>query len=213
MSKTEILKRVRSALDRGYIKKDIEPHFKDIFRYENMDLLEEYKRLQVANRAKLLESTQKNLGTDIKTILEEMGSKKILYTLDLPFECSSLGDEFEKIAYDRDVEDMRSELFDIDTSIVKAVCGISNLGIIGIVSTPLSPRLASLICPNCVILLDKNSIVANLFEGTEILKKESKNGVLPTNMLFIAGPSRTADIELQTVFGVHGPQNVAVILY
>lgn len=213
MSKIEILKRVRYALDRGYIKKDIEPHFNDIFKYENIDLVEEYKRLQLANRAKILDSVGQNLPSDIRSILKEMGSKKTLYTLDLPFEPSSLADEFEMIAYDKNIEAMRSELFDMDTSIIKAVCGISNLGIIGIVSSPSSPRLASLICPNCVILLDKKSIVANLFEGTEMLKKQSKNGVLPTNMLFIAGPSRTADIELQTVFGVHGPQNVAVILY
>ncbi len=47
----------------------------------------------------------------------------------------------------------------------------------------------------------------------QALKNQSKNGVLPTNMLLIGGPSRTADIELKTVFGVHGPQKVAIILY
>ncbi|MDO7252813.1 LutC/YkgG family protein [Helicobacter cappadocius] len=213
MSKTEILKRVQNALGKNHIPKDNIPYFKDILKYENVDLIEEYKRLQSNNRAKVLLSEKQSLGDDIQGILEEMGSKKILYSLDIPFDISTLGGGFEKIAYDKDVETMRSELFGIDTSIIKAVCGVANLGIIGIVSTPSSPRLASLITPNCLILLDKNNIVSNLFEGTEILKKQSKNGVLPTNMLFIAGPSRTADIELQTVFGVHGPQNVAVILY
>ena len=39
-----------------------------------------------------------------------------------------------------------------------------------------------------------------------------KNSGNPSNILFIAGPSRTADIELKTVFGVHGPQQVYIIL-
>ncbi|PAF53112.1 lactate utilization protein C [Helicobacter sp. 13S00482-2] len=213
MSKINILKHVKNALEKKHIQKTIAPHFKDIFKYENTDLLEEYKRVQMLNRAKVFECEKENLSTQIKMVLEDMGSKKVLYTLDMPFEINTLDEKFEKIAYDKNVEAMRAELFGIDTSIIKAVCGIANLGIIGIVSSPSSPRLASLITPNSLILLDKNSIVSNLFEGTEALKKQSMDGVLPTNMLFIAGPSRTADIELQTVFGVHGPQNVAVILY
>lgn len=42
---------------------------------------------------------------------------------------------------------------------------------------------------------------------------QSAAGALPSNVLFIAGPSRTADIELITVFGVHGSQKVHLVLY
>lgn len=212
MSKAQILNRVRSALDKNHIVK-FEPCFKDILKSEYQDLLEEYKHFQTINRAKVIESCTQNLKTDVLKAFEDMGAKKVLYALDLPFEATQLDGKFEKIAYDKSIEAIRSELFQIDTSILQGVCGVANLGIVGIVSSPLSPRLASLITLNCVILLDKIKIVKNLFEGVQALKARAKDGVLPTNLLFIAGPSRTADIELQTVFGVHGPQNVTIILY
>ncbi|PAF41555.1 lactate utilization protein C [Helicobacter sp. 11S03491-1] len=210
MSKIQILNRIRSALNNNHIP-SFDPHYKDILKYENTDLLQEYKRLQIANKAKVIQS--QDLSRDVLDTLVEIEAKKVLYTLDLPFDIKDLEGNFETIAYDKKVEAIRSELFGIDTSIVKAVCGVANLGIIGIASSPYSPRLASLITLNCIILLDKNNIVPNLFEGTQMLKSKANKGILPANLLFIAGPSRTADIELQTVFGVHGPQNVSVILY
>ena len=44
-------------------------------------------------------------------------------------------------------------------------------------------------------------------------KVKSSFEQLPTNVLFIAGPSRTSDVELVTVFGVHGSTQVHLVLY
>ena len=83
-----------------------------------------------------------------------------------------------------------------------------------------------------ILMVGCNSILANNWKikensdlthmGVDVIYLENdnarimladQNGKLPSNILFIAGPSRTADIELITVFGVHGSQKAHLILY
>ena len=69
------------------------------------------------------------------------------------------------------------------------------------------------LAPNlCIVLLKKDRVKNSLVSALNALKVD-QNGKLPSNILFIAGPSRTADIELITVFGVHGSQKAHLILY
>jgi len=35
---------------------------------------------------------------------------------------------------------------------------------------------------------------------------------MPSNMLLVSGPSKTADIELILAFGVHGPKELVVLI-
>ncbi|GAA9012281.1 lactate utilization protein C [Helicobacter pylori] len=217
MSKELILNRIKEARAKHAIQ-GANPIYRNIIKVEFEDLVEEYKHFQVLNKAEVIESAKENLEQAILKALENFKSKKVLHSTDLNLNLN-LNLNFEAFKdftlqpYDKEIEAMREELFEIDTALLHGVCGISSLGMIGAVSSHASPRLLSLITLNCIILLKKESIVRNLSEGIQALKNQSKNGVLPTNMLLIGGPSRTADIELKTVFGVHGPQKVAIILY
>ncbi|QDY61207.1 lactate utilization protein C [Helicobacter pylori] len=211
MSKELILKRIKEARAKHAIQ-GANPVYRNIIKVEFEDLVEEYKHFQVLNKAEVIESAKENLEQAILKALENFQSKKVLHSTDLDLNFEAFKD-FALQPYDKEIEAMREELFEIDTALLHGVCGISSLGMIGAVSSHASPRLLSLITLNCIILLKKESIVRNLSEGVQALKNQSQNGALPTNMLLIGGPSRTADIELKTVFGVHGPQKVAVILY
>ncbi len=209
MSKNLILSNIKDALKHKQKNQEV-GKFKDIIKQEKESLLEEYLRLQKANMAEVIESSKERLLEDIRAILHKEKAKTLLYALDLPCDVSEI-DEVKTIAYHQEIENNRSEMFLVDTSIVQTRCAVANLGIMGLSSSEKSPRLASLIAPHCIMLVDSKNIVANLFEGISFLK--ALHTPLATNLFFVAGPSRTADIELKTVFGVHGPQKVSVIVY
>ncbi len=206
MSREAILANVKNALSNNTITAK-QVVYKQPYKKIDDDIVVQYKTLQEANRAIVYEAT--DIKSTLEQALKDLDSMSVLWTQNLP--CEKV-QGFNCIDYDKNVEELKGELFNADTSVVEAICGVSSLGIVGLRSDERSPRLASLITPKCVILLNKKNIVDTLFDGVQKLK-DTKDKILPTNMIFIAGPSRTADIELKTVFGVHGPQNVSVVLY
>lgn len=216
MSRESILSQVRDSIKNNNISYNLESYSSPMkLTYSN--LLEEYKFNQSNNKTIIRETDKNSLLEVVSSILEENNSKKILYNMDIEFNFNSLNSKYSMLPYSKSVDSMREELFNIDTSIVKARCGVANLGIVGLSSSIKSPRLSSLITNVCIYLLQKENIVENLYDGINFIKKYevefNKTDILPTNIIFVAGPSRTADIELQTVFGVHGPRVTYVILY
>ena len=215
MSKADILGRVRDSLKNNTHIPSPKVQYANPMNYTHKELLEEYKLNQSNNKAIVRESSLDTLESTIAEILGEVKAKEVLYNTDVSLDFKGMEAKF--IPYTQSVDSMRGELFGIDTSIVEARCGVANLGIVGLSANRQAPRLSSLITNNCIYLLKKEHIVENLYAGIECIKTYEKNRsgseILPTNIIFIAGPSRTADIELQTVFGVHGPRVVYVVLY
>lgn len=215
MSKADILGRVRDSLKVNTHIPSPKVQYANPMNYTHKELLEEYKLNQSNNKAIVRESSLDTLESTIAEILGEVKAKEVLYNTDVSLDFKGMEAKF--IPYTQSVDSMRGELFGIDTSIVEARCGVANLGIVGLSANPQAPRLSSLITNNCIYLLKKEHIVENLYAGIECIKTYEKNRsgseILPTNIIFVAGPSRTADIELQTVFGVHGPRVVYVVLY
>lgn len=117
----------------------------------------------------------------------------------------------QKICFNQEIENLREDVFHSDFSVIRARVGVSSHGVALVHSSKTQPRMLSLAPTLCIMLLKKENIVGSLAEALNLVKAE--NAVLPSNILFIAGPSRTADIELITVFGVHGSQKVHIILY
>lgn len=75
-------------------------------------------------------------------------------------------------------------------------------------------RSVSLLPPVHIALLKPDQIIPGLDELFPLLADTSagSNGTLDSALTFITGPSRTADIELTLVVGVHGPQELHVVL-
>lgn len=104
-----------------------------------------------------------------------------------------------------DLDDPR-ELNGTDLSVVRASFGVAENGAVWL---PLNIRFKAVyfISEALVILLDRRELVNNMNEAyRRTAVTEYSYGT------FMAGPSKTADIEQALVFGAHGPMRVMVIL-
>ena len=116
----------------------------------------------------------------------------------------------EVVAYDRDVEAWKEELFfTVDAGLTSTVAGIAETGSLLVVPTSDEPRLLSLAPPIHFAVLARAAIANTLLE---VLRRQAYGDTLPTNVLLISGPSKTADIEQTLVYGVHGPKQLVVLL-
>jgi len=79
---------------------------------------------------------------------------------------------------------------------------------------PGRPRLASLLAPCHIAIVFERQLVRGLGEALTILLQRYGQEIFgPTsNLTFITGPSRTADIEMTLSLGIHGPPQLHVIL-
>jgi L-lactate dehydrogenase complex protein LldG len=106
------------------------------------------------------------------------------------------------------VESASRELADIDLFVCEAVLGVAENGAVWLPASRLGRRAAAFLAPDVVVLLDRAAVVADLHQAYERLDLAAESfGV------FVAGPSKTADIEQSLVIGAHGPKSLTLILF
>jgi L-lactate dehydrogenase complex protein LldG len=116
----------------------------------------------------------------------------------------------ELICPKESVDDWREALFfNTDAAITTTRCGIADTGSLVLWPTPQEPRTYSLVPTIHFALLDADKL-HNTF--ADLIEAEQWYKGLPTNALLISGPSKSADIEQNLVYGVHGPMQLIILL-
>jgi L-lactate dehydrogenase complex protein LldG len=101
------------------------------------------------------------------------------------------------------------EIFAFDVGITTAQTAIAETGTLVLDSARERHRLISLVPPVHIAIVDAASIFQTLGEALAFIHHD---GDVSPAVTFITGPSRTADIELTLTIGVHGPQELYVIV-
>lgn len=94
--------------------------------------------------------------------------------------------------------------------ITGAFCALAENGTLMLLSGKNTHATTSLLPENHVAIVAASRIVRTMEDGWDLLRRE--RGVLPRQVNFVSGPSRTADIEMTLVLGAHGPFRVHVIV-
>lgn len=134
--------------------------------------------------------------TDILPILESMpiyqqGKRKVSLVEEVPGE-RSLGDD-------------PHTLEDVWLAVLPGEFGVAENAAIWTTDRHVSQRAIYFLCEHLVLVIPASEIVHNMHEAYERVRFDSAYFGA-----FIAGPSKTADIEQSLVIGAHGPRSLTV---
>ncbi|MDQ5930301.1 MAG: L-lactate dehydrogenase complex protein LldG [Bacteroidota bacterium] len=163
---------------------------------ESFDILEKYKTVlkaiggdfvEVKDYAAIIDFVKENYNTD----------KKMITTLAELSEIATL-DWFNTDPHN---------LEDVELTLVKAHFGVAENSALWVTDAILGQRVSTFIPQYLAIIVNKTDIVATMHQAYQrIGNQEYGFGT------FIAGPSKTADIEQSLVLGAHGARSLTVFL-
>jgi L-lactate dehydrogenase complex protein LldG len=107
----------------------------------------------------------------------------------------------------------RERLAEAGVGVTGAVAAVAASGSVGVACGPGAPRATSLVPPAHICLVFRGTMVGD--QGEALLRwapNAAADTELPSNLVWVSGPSRSADLELVLTVGVHGPGSVDVIV-
>ena len=184
--------------------------------YSREEKIENLKSLMEAMRTEVHITGEQTWPAKLAEVLTQRNVKRLLYgprspigeTLQNKWQADG-GGLPELVPYDREIEQLKDEVFQIDAGITSTYGAIAETGALILWSSEEEPRQMSLVPPIHIAVLQADKIF-NTF--LEVMQKENWAAGMPTNAFLISGPSKTADIELTLAFGVHGPKELIVLL-
>lgn len=159
------------------------------------DLVEQYKNSIKSNGGEALEAKNPE---DIRNYLDtHFQNTQMILSL------SELVEGNFNINMAEDPHDLEH----VDLAILEGVWGVAENAAIWLPEESLKHRALPFIAQHLIVLLKKDRLLGNMHEVYQSINiSDSGYGV------FIAGPSKTADIEQSLVIGAHGPRSMTVFL-
>lgn len=96
---------------------------------------------------------------------------------------------------------------DVELAIIEARFAVAENGAVWLTEDVMGQRIIPYICQHLAVVVTESSLVSTMHDAYAVIASEDYGfgG-------FIAGPSKTADIEQALVLGAHGPLSMTVFL-
>lgn len=124
-------------------------------------------------------------------------------------QAANLKDKLGKAGFEVHTDNLLYTTAHDDAGITEVKWGIAELGTLVQIAPEVDNRLCSTLVPIHLALLKTSSILPELDDMLETLHSLPQ---IPGFVGFMSGPSRSSDIERTLEIGVHGPEQVIVIL-
>jgi L-lactate dehydrogenase complex protein LldG len=109
----------------------------------------------------------------------------------------------------------RAEASDM-VSVQHGFAAVAETGTLMLPSSPDRPTTLNLLADTAVVVLRASRVVGAYEEAWDLLRAENldqrSSGFMPRNIMWVTGPSRSADIEQTLELGAHGPRRLHIVL-
>jgi L-lactate dehydrogenase complex protein LldG len=203
MERTAFLGRVRDRLEAG-------PH-------PQPPVIEDWD-VEIDDPVARFERELKAIGGDVRragraeaaSVLERWPGATVVATseADLPPDLDAVVARSggEMLSWPRPVDEVAARA---EVGVTSALWGVAETGSLLLSSSPPGGRAPSLVVPTHVVFIPAERILATV---SEVFDRISELEKLPSNLVLITGPSKSADIGMELIQGIHGPGELYVVV-
>lgn len=204
-SKTNILQKLRDA----QTNTSIIPTTESVYQWGAVQSpVEHFQALLIANHATVINIGETDVNQCVHDIIKNNNFRCAVASERVREQYPSLIETTDPLPIGR-IETWKEFLFnDVDVGITSASCAIATTGTIVLRPGPDEPRSLSLV-PPCHIVIVREETLYNDF--AEIMHVQNWQSGMPTNIVLVSGPSKTADIQQTLAYGAHGPRDLFVL--
>jgi len=116
-------------------------------------------------------------------------------------------EDLAQVINHKDDSTLPHSLQNTELAVIKAHFGVAENGAVWVTEDLLSERVLPFITQHLIVILNAHSIVVNMHKAYETIGADQYG-----YGTFIAGPSKTADIEQSLVLGAHGSRSMTIFL-
>lgn len=149
----------------------------------------------------------------VDALLEEVDAERVVVNVEEPIADVAWSTRWSAIDWHVVGEvngDLRAFCAGADVGISSSRVALAETGSVLVDSGPGHSRLATLLPPIHIALVPTSRLTTDIFTWSA---GRGDGWQPPANMVFVSGPSKSADIEQTLAVGVHGPKRFIALLY